>query len=175
MHLQGRARRWVLRRGLCSASRTVWLHLLVSAFCETARPANTGTARGSPHRAQHSSDQGLQGWGCQGRCHTAPQALPSHCPADVSGAGLCLGGLFPTVSVSPPPQIQVDPAQTDPSARRPLLPEPAAPRSRPHAGSWSPDLPPAPAAAPGHPQPPPPRPTGMGSSSPGCGGAGSPQ
>lgn len=89
MHLQGRARRWVLRRGLCSAqaSRTVWLHLLVSAFCETARPANTGTAQGSPHRARHSSDQGLQGWGCQGCCHTAPQALPSHCPADAVGPG----------------------------------------------------------------------------------------
>lgn len=85
MHLQGRAQRRVLSRGLCSASRTVWLHLLVSALCETARPANKGTARGSPHRARRRSDQGLQGWGC----HTGPQALTSHCPAALCSVPPC--------------------------------------------------------------------------------------
>lgn len=104
MHLQGRARRWVLRRGLCSASRTVWLHLLVSAFCETARPANTGTAQGSPHRARHSSDQGLQGWGCQGRCHTAPQALTSRCPADAVGPGCVSAASSPPSASLPLPK-----------------------------------------------------------------------
>lgn len=73
------------------------------------------------------------------RAGSSPGTSPG--PGELRVRPLVRGSLMPrgrAVSRRPlphhqrlsPPHTQVDPAQTDPSPRRPLLPEPAAPRSR---------------------------------------------